>query len=91
MNSDKEKYAQFEAKMEAIMMERDDAISKFNENARASGDLLQKITDIEHEKEQLENELASIKEVGFHCAHPTCFYTFDVWTLWQYLWWEDFH
>ena len=44
-------------------MERDGAINKFNENARASGALLQKITDIEHENEKLENEIANIKEV----------------------------
>ena len=45
-------------------MERDDAVNKFNENARASGDLLQKITDIEHQNEKLENDLASLKEVN---------------------------
>jgi chromosome segregation ATPase len=64
LTADRDKFSSYEAKMEAVLMERDEAVGKFNESARASGSLLQKITDIEHQNESLHNEITSLKELA---------------------------
>jgi len=44
-------------------MERDDAVTKFEENARASGALLQRVDALERDNEGLQWDLNAAKEV----------------------------
>lgn len=48
-----------------LTMERDDAVSKFEESARASGALLKQINELEQANESVRRELAEAKEVCF--------------------------
>ena len=55
---------QLETRLERSAMERDDAVTKFEENARASGALLKQVNDLELLNENLRRELDEAKEVG---------------------------
>jgi len=50
-------------------MERDDAVTKFEENARASGALLKQVNNLELLNENLRRDLNEAKEVSFECLN----------------------
>ena len=57
-----------------MAMERDDAVAKFEENARASGALLKQVDEMELSNEKLQRELKDAKEVNNGvrlCPHPS--------------------
>ena len=59
-----EEMKQLRARVERAAMERDDAVTKFEESARASGALLRQVNDVEQGNENLQREVADLKEVG---------------------------
>nr|CAB3250909.1 GRIP1-associated protein 1-like [Phallusia mammillata] len=56
--------ASLNARLEKAATERDDAVTKFEENARASGALLQRVDQVEHDNEKLRHELQEAKELA---------------------------
>ena len=60
-----ERVEQMERATERMTMERDDAVTKFEESARASGALLQQVHEVEHSNDSLRREIEDLKEVRF--------------------------
>ncbi|XP_076803219.1 GRIP1-associated protein 1-like isoform X2 [Clavelina lepadiformis] len=52
------------SRLERATMERDDAVTKFEENARASGALLQRVDSVEQSNDAIRRELAEAKELA---------------------------